>query len=186
MHTFVGKSEKSELFEDLFQTSRKIHNQMTEVDKFKNFQSFMKKDALHIMKNISSPTEAILGGFLAVFFRKNERPQQYISSKNFCITHQTKNWWSSWWTPNTSQERIWDSRSCRHRKIHLCRNISTPEKIKEPGPLGQTHFWTDCHTLGTRLRAAWFGGCWRATSKHHEPIGHLEKHQKAETNMTPL
>ena len=33
MPTFDGKSEKFELFEDLFQTSLKIHNQLTEEDK---------------------------------------------------------------------------------------------------------------------------------------------------------
>ena len=33
MPTFDGKSEKFELFEDLFQTSWKIHNQLTEEDK---------------------------------------------------------------------------------------------------------------------------------------------------------
>ena len=33
MPTFDGKSEKFELFEDLFKTSLKIHNQLTEEDK---------------------------------------------------------------------------------------------------------------------------------------------------------
>ena len=33
MPTFDGKSEKFELFDDLFQTSLKIHNQLTEEDK---------------------------------------------------------------------------------------------------------------------------------------------------------
>ena len=33
MPTFDGKSEKFELFEDLFQTSLKIHNQLTKEDK---------------------------------------------------------------------------------------------------------------------------------------------------------
>ena len=33
MPTFDGKTEKVELFEDLFQTSLKIHNQLTEEDK---------------------------------------------------------------------------------------------------------------------------------------------------------
>ena len=35
MPTFDGKSEKFELFEDLFQTNLKIHNQLTEEDKIK-------------------------------------------------------------------------------------------------------------------------------------------------------
>ena len=33
MPTFDGKSEKIELFEDFFQTSLKIHNQLTEEDR---------------------------------------------------------------------------------------------------------------------------------------------------------
>ena len=33
MPTFDGKSDKFELFEDLFRTSLKIYNQITEVDK---------------------------------------------------------------------------------------------------------------------------------------------------------
>ena len=37
--TFDGKSEKFELFEDLFQTSLKIHNQLTQEDKINYFHS---------------------------------------------------------------------------------------------------------------------------------------------------
>ena len=39
MPTFDGTSEKFELFEDLFQTSLKIHNQLTEDDRMNNFHS---------------------------------------------------------------------------------------------------------------------------------------------------
>ena len=46
MPTFDGKSEKFELFEDLFQTSLKIHNQLTEEDKRNYFHSLMRGDAL--------------------------------------------------------------------------------------------------------------------------------------------
>ena len=45
MPTFDGKSEKLELFEDLFQTSFKIHNHLTEV----------RGDALQTFKNITTP-----------------------------------------------------------------------------------------------------------------------------------
>ena len=58
MPTFDGKSEKFELFEDLFQTSLKNHNQLTE-DKNNYFHSFMRGDALHTFKNITRPTERI-------------------------------------------------------------------------------------------------------------------------------
>ena len=55
MPTFDGKSEKFELFEDLFQTSLKIHNQLTEEDKLHFFHSLMRGDALQTFKNIRSP-----------------------------------------------------------------------------------------------------------------------------------
>ena len=54
MPTFDGKSEKFELFEDLFQTSLKIYNQLTEEDKKIYFHSLMRGDALQTFKNITS------------------------------------------------------------------------------------------------------------------------------------
>ena len=42
MPTFDGKSEKFELFEDLFQMSLKIHKQLTEGDKINYFHSLMR------------------------------------------------------------------------------------------------------------------------------------------------
>ena len=55
MPTFDGKSGKFELFEDLFQTSLKIHNQLTEEDKINYFHSLMRGDALQTFKSITSP-----------------------------------------------------------------------------------------------------------------------------------
>ena len=46
--TFYGKSENFELFEDLFQTSLKIHNQLTEEDRINYFHSLMRGEALQI------------------------------------------------------------------------------------------------------------------------------------------
>ena len=59
MPTFDGKSEKFELFEDLFQTSLKIHNQLTEDDRMNYFHSLMRGDALQTFKNINGPTREI-------------------------------------------------------------------------------------------------------------------------------
>ena len=70
MPTFDGKSEKFELFEDLFQTSLKIHNQLTEGDRINYFHSLMRGDALQTFKNINGPTRENLGEILAVFRRK--------------------------------------------------------------------------------------------------------------------
>ena len=72
--TFDGKSEKFELFEDLFQTSLRIHNQLTEEDRINYFHSLMRGDALQTFKNINGPTRENLGEILAVFRRKYVKP----------------------------------------------------------------------------------------------------------------
>ena len=56
MPTFDGKSEKFELFQDLFQTSLKIHNQLTFENKMNYFHSLKNGDALQTFKNITGPT----------------------------------------------------------------------------------------------------------------------------------
>ena len=56
MPTFDGKTEKFELFEDLFQTSLKIHTQLTEDDRINYFHSLMRGDALQTFKYINGPT----------------------------------------------------------------------------------------------------------------------------------
>ena len=82
MPTFDGKSEKFELFEDLFQTSLKIHNQLTEEDKINYFHSLMRGDALQTFKNISSPNRENLTENLTVFHRKYVKPQSMAMSKH--------------------------------------------------------------------------------------------------------
>ena len=64
--SFDGKSEKFELFEDMFQ-SLKVHNQLTEEDKINYFHSLMLGDALQTFNNISSPSRETLAEFLTVF-----------------------------------------------------------------------------------------------------------------------
>ena len=94
MPTFDGKTEKFELSEDLFQTSLKIHNQLTEDDRINYFHSLMRGDALQTFKNINDPTRENLGEILAVFRRKYVKPnrwqQQNINSRNSSLTQQTK------------------------------------------------------------------------------------------------
>ena len=55
MSTFDGKSENFELFEDLFLTSLKIHNRLTEEDRIKYFHSFMRGDALQTLETSMAP-----------------------------------------------------------------------------------------------------------------------------------
>ena len=82
MPTFDGKSEKFQLFEDLFQTSLKIHNQLTEEDKINYFHSLMRGDALQTFKNISSPNQENLTEILTVFRRKYVKPQSMATAKH--------------------------------------------------------------------------------------------------------
>ena len=82
MATFDGKSETFELFEDLFQTSLKIHNQLTEEDKINYFHSLMRGDALQTFKNITSPNRENLGETLTVFRRKCVKPQSMATAQH--------------------------------------------------------------------------------------------------------
>ena len=82
MPTFDGKSEKFELFEDLFQTSLKIHNQLTEEDKINYFHSLKRGDALQTFKNLSSRNRENLAEILTVFHRKYVKPQSMATVKH--------------------------------------------------------------------------------------------------------
>ena len=82
MPIFDGKSEKFELFEDLFQTSLEIHNELTENDRINHFHCLMRGDALQTFKNINSPTREILGEILAVFRGKYVKPQSMATAKH--------------------------------------------------------------------------------------------------------
>ena len=82
MPTFDGKTEKFELFEDLFQTSLKIHNQLTEDDRINYFHSLMRGDALQTFKNINGPTRESLEEILAVFRRNYVKPQSMATAKH--------------------------------------------------------------------------------------------------------
>ena len=81
MPTFDGKSEKFELFENLFQTSLKFHNQLTEDDRINYFHSLMRADALQTFKNINGSTHENLVEILAVFPRKYVKPQSMARVK---------------------------------------------------------------------------------------------------------
>ena len=70
MPTFDGKSEKFELFENLFQKGLKIHIQLTEACKIKYFHSFMRGEALQTFRNTTSPSRESLGDILNAFRRQ--------------------------------------------------------------------------------------------------------------------
>ena len=82
MPKFDRKSEKFELFEDLFETSLEIHNQLTEEDKINYFHSLMPGDALQTFKNITSRNRESSGEVLTVFRRKYVKPQSMATVKH--------------------------------------------------------------------------------------------------------
>ena len=57
MPTFDGQSEEFEMFGNLFQTSSKIHNQLTEENKMNNFHSLMRGDTLQTCKESAAQAE---------------------------------------------------------------------------------------------------------------------------------
>ena len=82
MPTFDWKSEKFELFADLFQTSLKIHNQLTKEHRINYLHSLMRGDALQTFKNINGPTRENMGEVLAVFRRKYVKHQSMVTAKH--------------------------------------------------------------------------------------------------------
>ena len=82
MPTFDGKSEKFQMFEDLFQTSLTFHNQLMEEDKINYFHSLMRGDALQTFKNITSPNRENLGEIMTVFRKKYVKPHSMATAKH--------------------------------------------------------------------------------------------------------
>ena len=69
--TSDGKSEKFELFEDLFHTMIKIQHAKTEQMKINHFHSLLRKGALQTFKNINSINRQTLEIVLVISFRRN-------------------------------------------------------------------------------------------------------------------
>ena len=82
MPIFDGKSEKFHLFEDLFQTSLKIHNRLTEENRMYYFHSLMRGDALQTFKNISSTSREKLAEIVTVFRKEYVKPQSMVTAKH--------------------------------------------------------------------------------------------------------
>ena len=80
--TFDGKSEKFELFEDLFHTMIKMQPDMTESIKINHFHSLLRKNALQTFRNINSANRQTLEDILAVFRRKCVKPESRATAKH--------------------------------------------------------------------------------------------------------
>ena len=80
--TFDGKSEKFELFEDLFHTMIKMQPEMTEQMKINHFHSLLRKNALQTFRNISSSNRQTLEDVLVIFRRKYVKPESQVTAKH--------------------------------------------------------------------------------------------------------
>ena len=80
--TFDGKSEKFELFEDLFHTMIKMQPEMTEQMKINHFHSLLRKNALQTIRNISSNNRQTLENVLVIFRRKYVKPESQATAKH--------------------------------------------------------------------------------------------------------
>ena len=80
--TFDRKSEKFELFEDLFHTMIKMQPDMTETMKINHFHSLLRKNALQTFRNINSTNRQTLEDILAVFRRKYVKPESQATAKH--------------------------------------------------------------------------------------------------------
>ena len=80
--TSDGKSEKFELFEDLFHSMIKMQPEMTETIKINHFHSLLRKNALQTFRKINSANRQTLEDVLAVFRRKHVKPESQATAKH--------------------------------------------------------------------------------------------------------
>ena len=80
--TLDRKSEKFELFEDLFHTMIKMQPEMTEAMKINHFHSLLRKNALQTFRNINSTNKQTLEDILTIFRRKYVKPESQATAKH--------------------------------------------------------------------------------------------------------
>ena len=80
--TFDGKTEKFELFEDLFHTMIKMQPEMTEQMKINHFHYLLRKNALQTFRNISSANRQTLEDVLIIFRRIYVKPESQATAKH--------------------------------------------------------------------------------------------------------
>ena len=80
--TFDAKSEKFELFQDLFHTMIKMQPAMTEQMLINHFCSLLRKGALQTFRNINSINRQTLEDVLVIFRRKYVKPESQATAKH--------------------------------------------------------------------------------------------------------
>ena len=79
--TFDGKSEKFELFEDLFHTMIKMQPEMSKQIKINHFYSLLRKNLLQTFRNISTANRQTLEDVLVIFRQKYVKPEPQATAK---------------------------------------------------------------------------------------------------------
>ena len=95
---FDGKSEKFELFEDLFHTMIKMQPERSEQMKINHFHSLLRKNALQTFRNISTANGQTLEDVLIIFRRKYVKPESLATAKH--------KWHRLVFDPNTTKYQI--------------------------------------------------------------------------------
>ena len=80
--SFDGKSEKFELFEDLFHTMIKMQPEMSEQMKINHFHSLLRNNALQTFRNISTANRQTLEDVLGIFRQKYVKPESQATAKH--------------------------------------------------------------------------------------------------------
>ena len=80
--TFDGRSEKFQLFEDLFHTRIKMQPVMTEQMKINNFHSLLRKEALQTFRKKNTINRQTLEDVLGIFRRKYVKPESQATAKH--------------------------------------------------------------------------------------------------------
>ena len=79
--TFDGKSEKFDLFEDLFHTIIKMQSEMSEQMKIIHVHSLLRKGVLQTLRNTSTANRQTLEDVLVIFRRKYVKPEFKATAK---------------------------------------------------------------------------------------------------------
>ena len=79
--TFDGRSEKFELFEDLFHTMIKMQPELAKQMEINHFHSLSRNKALQTFRNINSSDRQTVEDVLAIFRRKYVEPESQATAK---------------------------------------------------------------------------------------------------------
>ena len=93
--TFNGKSEKFELFEDLFHPMIKMQPDMSEQMKIIHFHSLLRMNALQTFRNTSISNRQFLEDVLVILRRKYNKPESQATAKH--------KWYRRVFDPNTTK-----------------------------------------------------------------------------------